>query len=179
MPKRTIIMLHEQVDRPSNWISELRTALPLFGHRNWVVVADSAYPLQSNPGITTILADAEHLEVVRFVLGEIAASPHIRPVVYMDRELASVPEQDAGGIEDLRRGLASLVPDALTLNHEEIISRLDQAAKLFRILIIKTALPIPYTSVFIELDCGYWNTEAEQRLREAMHSGQQRSAERT
>jgi hypothetical protein len=27
---------------------------------------------------------------------------------------------------------------------------------------------IPYTSVFFELDCGYWNAEAEERLREAI-----------
>jgi hypothetical protein len=29
-------------------------------------------------------------------------------------------------------------------------------------------MTIPYTSVFFELDCGYWNAEAEQRLRQAM-----------
>jgi hypothetical protein len=26
---------------------------------------------------------------------------------------------------------------------------------------------LPYTSVFIQLDCGYWSAEAEQRLRAA------------
>jgi hypothetical protein len=35
-------------------------------------------------------------------------------------------------------------------------------------LIVKTDMTIPYTSVFFELDCGYWNAEAEQRLRQAM-----------
>src|ERR1039458_10655620 len=29
-------------------------------------------------------------------------------------------------------------------------------------LLIKTDMTIPYTSVFFELDCGYWNAEAEQ-----------------
>jgi hypothetical protein len=29
-------------------------------------------------------------------------------------------------------------------------------------------MTIPYTSVFFELDCGYWNAEAEVRLRQAM-----------
>ena len=29
-------------------------------------------------------------------------------------------------------------------------------------------MTIPYTSVFFELDCGYWNAGAEQRLREAI-----------
>jgi hypothetical protein len=39
---------------------------------------------------------------------------------------------------------------------------------MFRILIIKTELTIPYTSVFLELDCGYWDGEAEKQLREAI-----------
>jgi hypothetical protein len=29
-------------------------------------------------------------------------------------------------------------------------------------------MTIPYTSVFFELDCGYWSAAAEQRLRKAM-----------
>jgi hypothetical protein len=46
------------------------------------------------------------------------------------------------------------------LAHEEIIARLDRAGKLFRILILKSTLAIPYSSVFLELDCGYWSEEA-------------------
>jgi len=30
-------------------------------------------------------------------------------------------------------------------------------------------MTIPYTSVFIRLDCKYWSAEAEKRLRENMH----------
>jgi hypothetical protein len=45
---------------------------------------------------------------------------------------------------------------------------LDQTAQTFRVLIIKTELTIPYTSIFFELDCGYWSAEAEQRLRQSM-----------
>jgi hypothetical protein len=49
--------------------------------------------------------------------------------------------------------------------HEGIIQELDAAAKLFNVLIIKTDLAIPYTSVFFQLECGYWNGEAEKNLR--------------
>jgi hypothetical protein len=38
----------------SNWRSQLTKQLPLLGHRNFIVIADSAYPMQSNPGIKTI-----------------------------------------------------------------------------------------------------------------------------
>ena len=50
-------------------------------------------------------------------------------------------------------------------SHEQIIARLDESARLFRILIIKTAMTIPYTSIFFELECGYSSAETEERLR--------------
>jgi hypothetical protein len=56
---------------------------------------------------------------------------------------------------------------AKELPHEEIIAKLDQTAQVFRVLVIKTELTIPYTSMFFELDCCYWTPEAEQRLRRA------------
>jgi len=52
--------------------------------------------------------------------------------------------------------------------HEEIISRLDRTGDVFQVLAIKTKMRLPYTSVFVELDCGYWNAQAEDRLRAAM-----------
>jgi len=36
------------------------------------------------------------------------------------------------------------------------------------VLIIKTPLAIPYTSLFLELDCGYWGPESEMKMREAI-----------
>ena len=57
------------------------------------------------------------------------------------------------------------------LLHEEIIAKLDRAGELFRVLIVKTNMRIPYTSVFFELDCGYWNDQAEKKLRALMRFG--------
>ena len=154
----------------ADWECRLTALLPLFGHRNWIAVADAAYPAQSNGGIETILAGAEHLQVIRTVLDAIAASKHIRANIYLDRELEFVSEIDAKGVASYREQLVALL-DGLELHrlpHEQIIARLDQSAQLFRIFIIKTELTIPYTSVFFELDCGYWNAEAEERLRVAI-----------
>jgi hypothetical protein len=52
--------------------------------------------------------------------------------------------------------------------HEQIIDKLDSAGAKFNVLVLKTNLVLPYTSVFFELDCGYWGAEQEQRLRDAM-----------
>jgi 16S rRNA C1402 (ribose-2'-O) methylase RsmI len=154
----------------ANWKSQLGDLLPLFGHRNWIVVADSAYPAQSRPGIETIASGEDQIHVVRQVLGAIASSAHVRANVYADMELAFVSEADAPGIADYRRDLTSVLHGAHVqyIPHEQIIHKLDQSAQVFRVLILKTEMTIPYTSVFFELDCGYWNADAEQRLREAI-----------
>jgi hypothetical protein len=36
------------------------------------------------------------------------------------------------------------------------------------VLILKTSATIPYTSVFLQLNCRYWSDDAEARLRAAM-----------
>ncbi len=153
-----------------DWERQLDTLLPLYGHRNWIVVADSAYPAQSKPGIETIVSGADQLEVTRKVLDAVSASRHVRANVYLDRELDFVAEKDAPGVTQYRSHLDALLKNAAkeTLLHDHIIAKLDQVSQVFRVLIIKTELAIPYTSVFFELGCAYWPAEAEQRMRQSM-----------
>jgi hypothetical protein len=152
------------------WRQKLRESVSLYGHRNWIVVADSAYPAQSRGGIETVVSGADHVAVVQEALAAVAASKHVRPIVYTDRELKSVPDQDAPGIAAYRQRLDKVLKgrEVNVLEHEKIISMLDEAGQTFRVLIIKTEMTLPYTSVFLQLDCGYWTAEAEKRLRETM-----------
>ena len=162
----------EPVTQPE-WMNELVALLSLFGHRNWIVVADAAYPAQSRPGIETRTVVESQPEAVSAVLQAITAAKHVRPVIHLDAELDFVRESDAPGIAEFRQQIGKIllgVP-VQRLPHDKIIAKLDQAAQVFRVLILKTPMTIPYTSVFIELDCGYWNAEAEQRLRLAMPAG--------
>ncbi|MBV9499570.1 MAG: hypothetical protein JO138_09365 [Acidobacteriaceae bacterium] len=154
----------------SDWKQVLTDRLAEYGHRNWIVIADSAYPAQSRAGIETVVSHADHFEVLRTVLAAVSSSKHVRAIVYTDSELKYVTEADAAGIENYRKQLAQILPTSGTesLLHEQIISKLDQAGETFRILIIKTNLTIPYTSVFLELRAAYWSDAAEQRLRNAM-----------
>ncbi len=157
------------------WELSLKRLLPLWGHRNWIVVADSAYPAQSNPGIETVATEADHLKVLKATLDAIDNRSHVRPNIYLDAELKLVAERDGPGITRYRQKLARLIGNRETqaLPHDRIIARLDESAKLFRVLILKSTLTIPYTSVFMELDCGYWTREAEARLRLSLGSLQQ------
>jgi len=153
-----------------NWKETLRKELPLLGHRNWIVVADAAYPLQTAPGIETICADADQVTVVKEVLAALAKTSHMKPVIFTDAEMKFVTEKNAPGIGAYRAALAGLLTNqsAQVLPHEQIIGKLDEAGKTFKVLLIKTPLTKPYTSVFFQLECGYWNAESEQQLRDAM-----------
>jgi hypothetical protein len=153
-----------------SWQQTLAERIPLYGHRNWIVIADSAYPAQASAGIETIVSSGDHLEVVQAVLKAVGQSRHVRPIVYTDAELKHVSEKDAPGVTAYRERLGRVLGDrpVSVLPHEQIIARLDEAGKTFRVLIIKTDLAVPYTSVFLQLDCGYWSADAERRLREAM-----------
>jgi len=151
-----------------DWEKILNQRLPEYGHRNWIIIADAAYPKQSAAGIETIVTGACQLEVLRKVLAKIDASTHIQPILMLDFELNFVPGKNAPGVKNYRNELKQIFGDRplKVMPHEEIIRKLDDASKLFNILLLKTNLTIPYTSVFIELDCGYWNAEKEKELRD-------------
>lgn len=154
-----------------DWRDILARELPRMGHRNFIVVADAAYPLQSAPGITTVATNSNHLEVLGAVIEAVGKAKHVQPVVHLDKELEFVAEAAAPGITALRESIAEILKPAgetITLPHMDIIRKLDESAKLFNVLILKTDLVLPYTSVFIELDCGYWSAEKEAALRKAM-----------
>ncbi len=154
----------------SNWKQLLHERLASYGHRNWIVVADSAYPAQSREGIETIVVNADQIQVLKHVLTELDASRHVRPNILIDSELKYVPESDANGISSYRTDLNGLLQgrNQESVPHEQIISKLDAAGQTFRILIIKTRMAIPYTSVFLQLDCAYWSADSEKKLRAAM-----------
>lgn len=157
----------EEQNMEQNWKSEVEKTLKLFGHRNWIVIADGAYPEQSNPAIKTITIEDSQIDAVKFVSQLIEKATHVDANIFIDKEMAFVSEKDAKGIESYRADLNKVLDGkpVETMLHEDIIRELDTSAKLFNVLIIKTDLAIPYTSVFFQLECGYWNAESEENLR--------------
>src|ERR1700691_4861290 len=74
-----------------SWQARVAQAMPLLGHRNWILIVDSAYPLQAATGIETIDTRAPLTFVLHSVLNEIENSEHLRPDIFMDAELPFVP----------------------------------------------------------------------------------------
>jgi hypothetical protein len=164
------LFLAAQAARPSEWQKTVNDDLPLLGHRNWILIVDSAYPLQSSPGVETVETSADQVEVVRYVLGAIEKSIHVRPDIFMDAELPYVQEEDAPGTTAYRDAIAKLL-DGQNIQselHEKMIASVDDAGRMVRVLVLKTRLAVPYSSVFIRLNCKYWGDDAEERLRSKM-----------
>ena len=150
-----------------NWKESLKEQLPLLGHRNWIVITDMAYPLQSNPGIVTLYAPEAYQDVVRDVNQLVQEAPHVRPNIYLDEEQKKMSEGLCEGWDAYRKNLADALQleDVKYILHEDLIARLDEVSKVFNVVIIKTPLTIPYSSVFFELNCGYWGDANEKELR--------------
>jgi len=158
------------VVKSAAWTDTLAAYLPALGHRNWIVVADSAFPLQISPGIETIVTGEDHFAVLEKVLKAVDGAKHIRPKIWLDKELGFVTEDLAPGADEARRRLDGALKGrgAMPVLHEDLIARLDEVGKTFKIVMVKTTLAVPYTTVFLELDCGYWGPDAEAKMREKM-----------
>jgi len=152
------------------WQEKLSQTLPLLGHRNWIMIVDSAYPLQSSPGVETLETNEDQMEVIRKVLVSIDSSIHVRPIVYMDGELPFVSETDAPGVTAYRQAIKTVLAGQkiTSLPHEQLIAKVAEIGKTFHIIVLKTTMTVPYTSVFFQLNCRYWSDDAEARMRKAM-----------
>lgn len=166
----TPLLALAQGARPAPWKAKVDAELPLLGHRNWILIVDSAYPLQTSPGVETVETNADELDVVRYVLNAVHHAIHVRPEIYMDAELPYVPDTDAPGASAYRQQMAAALHGHAieSLPHDQIIANIDDTGRLFHVLILKTSLTIPYSSVFIRLNCKYWSDDAENRLRARM-----------
>jgi len=152
------------------WHDELARALPLMGHRNWIVVAEPAFPLVNATGIDVVTTDMSQTDLLTAVLDTLSRARHVRPAFYTDAELPYVAETDALGIGSYRAQLAMLLKggQVTVLPHDQLMTDLVDVSRGYRVLVLKSTTLLPYSSVFIELDSGYWSADAEKRVRSAM-----------
>jgi len=155
-----------------NWKVVLAEELPLLGHRNWILVVDKAFPAQTADGIEVINTGEELLPVLQYTLGEVAKSTHVKPIIYTDQELKFMTPELTPGIEAYKKSLNEILhgADVQTILHNSVFAKIDEASKLFKVLVLKTEGTIAYSSVFLNLDCKYWGAEKEDALRKAMEA---------
>lgn len=169
-PGQAAVASASETLQTADWRSRFDHQLRLLGHRNWIVIADSAFPELNAPGIETVDTGEDMLPVLKYVLARMVADEHVKPIVYRDRELNFITNEQSPGIRrsvDETDGALKDLP-VQTLLHESVFAKLQTESGLFKVLVLKTRSTHPYTSVFLQLDCGYWDAAREAALRKAM-----------
>lgn len=156
-----------------SWKTYFDDKLTEFGHRNWILIVDKAFPSQIAAGIITINTNEEFLTVLKYAMKRIDNCTHVKPIVYTDKELNFITKGQVPEIENFRSSLAEVIGQFApqVLRHDSVFVKIDEAAKLFNVMILKTNQTIPYSSVFIQLDCKYWSIDNEEQLRKNINTG--------
>lgn len=148
-----------------NWEEQLQEDINLLGHRNWIVITDMAYPLQSQVGIKTFFTNQDYKDVLKTTYSIIESSPHVQANIYQDSEIQLLSGADLEGVDDFKKDVSVLLGDKIIYeDHEKLIAKLDEVSKVFNVIILKSNLLIPYTTTFFELDCKYWNAQKQEML---------------
>ncbi len=158
----------EPMADPGEWQTAVTKRVNQLGYRNWIVIAEASFPAHSRAGVLQVNANAEIPVVVDYVLNAIEETQHVRPRVYLTRELRAVENDFAPGIDELRKQIkVSLHSHETTeLDQQSLLTLLEAANQSFDVLVIRTPTALPYSSVFLELQPGYWDAESEDRLRQ-------------
>ena len=153
---------------PNDWKGAVSSQVNQLGYRNWIVIAEASFPAHNRPGLTQVIANAEIPEVLDFVTNTIEQTQHVRPNIYLTRELRAVENDLAPGIDELRKKITTALHSQETteLDQQSLITLLESANLSFDVLVIRTPTALPYSSVFMELQPGYWDAESEERLRQ-------------
>ena len=152
----------------SEWKAAINRQVGQLGYRNWIVIAEASFPAHSRPGVRQVSASVEIPEALDYVLGTLEQTETVRPQIYVPRELRSVENDFAPGIDEFRKQLSGSLHghETTELDQQSLLTLLEDANRSFDVLIIRTPTALPYSSVFLELRPGYWDVDSETRLRD-------------
>jgi len=152
----------------NTWRAAVDSQSAQLGYRNWIVIAEASFPAHSRTGVRQVAAPVEVPEALDYVLQALERTENVRPQVYVTRELRSVENDFAPGIDDMRKRIQSSLHghEPTELDQQSLLTLLEDANRSFDVLVIRTQTALPYSSVFLELKPGYWDADSESRLRE-------------
>jgi hypothetical protein len=152
----------------NSWHAAVDRQAAQLGYRNWIVIAEASYPAQNRTGLRQVVADVEIPEALDYVLRALERTESLRPRVYLTRELRSVENDFAPGIDDMRKRINEALHghEAAELEQQSLMTLLEDTGRSFDVLVIRTRSAMPYASVFLELQPGYWDEASESRLRD-------------
>lgn len=163
-----------------SWQSAVDHQAAQLGYRNWIIIAEASFPAHNRPGFRQVTADVEVPEAVDYVLRSLEQTEHVRPRIYLPREMRSVENDFAPGIDEMRKRLKDSLHghETTELDQQSLITLLEDASRSFDVLVIRTPTALPYSSVFMELQPGYWDADSESRLRTRIQEERMRKLSR-
>ncbi len=152
----------------NTWRAAVDRQAGQLGYRNWIVIAEASFPAHSRTGVRQVAAPVEIPEALDYVLQALERTENVRPQAYLTRELRSVENDFAPGIDEFRKRIQGSLHghEATELDQQSLLTLLEDANRSFDVLVIRTQTALPYSSVFLELKPGYWDADSEARLRE-------------
>ena len=170
LPLLALLALALPLRAQAPWRDHFLHALAEMGAHNWIVIAEPAYPLPNTTGMDVVATDLSQTDLLTLVLNSLANTRRVSPVFYTTAELPFVLERDAIGIGAYQAQLSTLLKggQVYALPQQEIDTKLDAVSRNYKVLVLKSTTTLPYSSVYIDLHSGYWNQDAENRLRAAM-----------
>lgn len=152
------------------WKAAVEAQTAQLGYRNWIVIAEASYPAHSRHGVRQVNSYQPIPVVVEEVLQTLERTEHVRPRIYLPREMRLVENDFAPGIDEFRRELEVSLHGRETteIDQDSLLTLVQDARKSFDVLVVRTTTALPYTTVFMELQPGYWDGESEAHLRERM-----------
>lgn len=159
---------------PPPWGEVVSREVNALGIQNWIIVAESSFPVVSRRGVRTIVVDAEVPELVDYVVNELEKSETVTPSFSTARELPFVKNDRAPGVDEFRKLLKTALHghQVREMDHRSLTLLAHSDSAKYAVLVLKTKTALPYSSVFIELDSGYWDRDSEDNLRRDMTSAQ-------
>lgn len=155
---------------PPPWGEVVSREVNALGFQNWIIIAESSFPVMSRRGVRTLVIDAEVPEVVDYVVNALEQSESVTPSFNTARELPFVKNDRAPGVDEFRKLLKVSLHghQVRELEHRSLSLLAHSDSSKYAVLVLKTKTALPYSNVFIELDSGYWDRESEDKLRHEM-----------
>lgn len=161
-------------EEPPPWGASVSREVKALGASNWIIVAESSFPVISRRGVRTMVVDAEIPELVDFIVNDLESTSNVTARFSMARELPYVSNDTAPGADEFRK----LLNEALhghpvqQMDHRSLTLLAHSDVSKYAVLVLKTRTTLPYSNVFIELDSGYWDRASEDQLRKDMNAAQ-------
>jgi hypothetical protein len=155
-----------------SWNKQFDRQLARMGKNNWIVISDAASSRKHVVGTEILVTHKPLPSVLDFVLSRLTGSDRVYATAWISSELEHIPDRDALNITQLNRDIRRLLNvgkvEAKVAPEEEILKKLESDAGTYNVLILKTDTPLPYSSVYLQLDSRYWDDAREKRLRDAL-----------